>query len=182
MKTIIEIKKAWLILIPCILVSSFIVASCNTMFVFQPSTPTPTSPPTFTASPTITAPPTHTTPTRTPTPTLTPEPTRSIPSGTPVSLFHNIPIPSDAVAAEGQPKDRWYVYVTEVDQDIVLEYYLQRLPAIGWEIDWVSENDKGGYIIYRKNVLDFIYIYEDQERSLTFVDIFLSTGSPSLNP
>jgi hypothetical protein len=99
-----------------------------------------------------------------------------------VSLFHNIPIRSDAKGAEGQPEDRWYSYVIEVDQDLILDYYLQRLPSIGWEIDWVSENDKGGYIIYRKDVLDFIYIFEDSERGLTFVDIFLSTGSPSLSP
>ena len=99
-----------------------------------------------------------------------------------MSLWHNIPIRSDAVAAEGQVEDRWYTYVTPTDQDLVLNYYLQRLPSIGWEVDWVSPNDHGGYIIYRKNVFDFIYIFEDEERGVTFVDIFLSTGSPSLNP
>lgn len=86
------------------------------------------------------------------------------------------------MAAEGQPEDRVYTYITEVNQDLVLNYYLQKLTSYGWEIDGFSENDKGGYIIFRKNVLDFIYIYEDQERGVTFVHIFLSTGSPSLNP
>ena len=99
-----------------------------------------------------------------------------------MSLWNRLPILPDALAAEGRLEDRWYSYVTEVDQDLVLNYYLQKLPSYGWQIDWVSENDNGGYIIYRKNVLDFIYIYEDQERGVTFVDIFLSTGSPSLNP
>jgi hypothetical protein len=99
-----------------------------------------------------------------------------------VSVFHHIPIRSDALAAEGQPDDRWYSYVIDVDQDLVLDYYLERLPSNGWEVDWVSPNDHGGYIIYRKDVLDFIYIYEDEERGLTFVEIFLSTGSPSLAP
>ncbi len=183
MKTDHEVKNTWLTLIAIILGSNMLLASCNVMSLFQPSTATPTNFPTITASPTVTASPTRTsTPTQTSTPTSTPEPTRSIPSGTPVSLFHHIPIRFDAVAAEGQPEDRWYTYVTEVGQDLVLDYYLQRLPSNGWEIDCVSENDHGGYIIYRKNVLDFIYIFEDKERSVTFVEIFLSTGSPSLNP
>lgn len=99
-----------------------------------------------------------------------------------MSIWHRIPIRSDALAAEGRVEDRWYTYVTEADQDLVLEYYLQRLPSNGWEIDWVSPNDEGGYIIYRKNIMDFIYIFEDEGRNLTFVLIFLSTGSPSLNP
>ena len=183
MKTNMETRNAWLALLACILGSSLLVVGCNGKSAFQLRTPTPTNSPTYTASPTVTASPTRTSrPTRTSTPTLTPEPTRSIPSGTPVSLFHNIPIRSDAVAADGQPEDRWYSYITEVSQDLVLDYYLQRLPSRGWEVEWVSENDKGGYIIYRKNVLDFIYIFEDQERGLTFVEIFLSTSSPSLNP
>jgi hypothetical protein len=183
MKAHVAARNTWLALIAFILGNSMLVLACNVMSVFQPSTPTPTNSPTFTASPTITASPTLTsTPTQTPTPTSTPEPTRSIPSGTPVSMFHHIPIRSDAVAAEGQPEDRWYSYVTVVDQDLVLDYYLQKLPSYGWEIDWVSPNDKGGYIIYRKNILDFIYIFEDKDRELTFVEIFLSTGSPSLNP
>ena len=183
MKTSIAVKNTWFALMICILGSSLLVLACNITSVFRPSTPTPTNSPTYTASPTITPSPTRTsTPTRTPTPTLTPNPTRSIPVGTPVSLFHKIPIRSDAVGADGQLEDRWYIYVTEVDQDLVLDYYLQRLPSTGWEIDWVSENDEGGYIIYRENVLDFIYIFEDHELGVTFVEIFLSTGSPSLNP
>jgi len=183
MKTNNEVKNTWLAVIAFVLGSSMLVLACNVTSVFQPSTATPTNTPTFTASPTVTASPTRTsTPTRTPSQTPTPEPTRAIPSGTPVSAFHHIPIRSDAVGAEGQPEDRWYTYVTEVDQDLILDYYLQRLPSVGWEIDWVSENDHGGYIIYRKNVLDFLYIFEDEERGVTFVEIFLSTGSPSLNP
>lgn len=39
---------------------------------------------------------------------------------------------------------------------------------------------KASTMIYRKDVLDFIYIYEDGH--LTHVTIFLSSGSPSLNP
>ena len=183
MKTHIAARNTWLVVLPLLLGISMVLLSCNITSVFKPSTPTPTNSPTFTASPTITPSPTRTnTPTRTSTPTSTPQPTLAIPSGTPVALFHHIPIRSDAIAAEGKPEDRWYTYVTEVDQDLVLDYYLQRLPSNGWEIDWVSENDKGGFIIYRKNVLDFIYVFEDEERGVTFVEIFLSTGSPSLNP
>lgn len=99
-----------------------------------------------------------------------------------MSFWNHIPIRSDALAAEGRPEDRWYSYVTHTDQDLVLNYYLQKLPSYGWEIDWVSPNDHGGYIIYRKNVLDFIYIFADEDRGMTFVEIFLSSGSPSLNP
>lgn len=99
-----------------------------------------------------------------------------------MALWHEIPIRSDALAADGPAEERWYTYVTETDQDLVVKYYLDRLPAAGWEIDWVSPNDQGGYIIYRKNVLDFIYIFEDQERGLTFVDIFLSSEGLPLDP
>jgi hypothetical protein len=183
MKTNIAAKNSWLARIAFVLGSSMLVLACNAASVFQPSTATPTVSPTLTVSPAVTASPIPTnTPTRTPAQTPTPEPTRSIPSGTPMSLWHHIPIRSDAVAAEGQLEDRWYTYVTQTDQDLVLKYYLQRLPSSGWEIDWVSPNDHGGYIIYRKNVLDFIYIFEDEERGVTFVEIFLSTGSPSLDP
>jgi hypothetical protein len=99
-----------------------------------------------------------------------------------MSVWNRIPILPDASSAEGKPEDRWYSYVTKSDQDKVLEYYLQQLPRYRWEIDWISPNDDGGYIIYRRNVLDFIYIFEDKDRGVTFVEIFLSTGSPSLNP
>jgi hypothetical protein len=156
MKTNHAVKNTWLALLAYILGSSTLVLACNVTSMFQPSTATPSNSPTFTASPTATASPTRTdTPTRTPTKTATPEPTLSIPSGTPLSLWHHIPIRSDAVAAEGRVEDRWYTYVTHADQDLVLDYYLQRLPSSGWEIDWVSENDKGGYIIYRKNICNW---------------------------
>lgn len=183
MKTHIAATNNRLTTIIFALAGSMFALSCNTMSILQPSTATPTNSPTLTASPTNTPTPTITiTPTWTPTRTPTPTPTRSIPSGTPVSKWHNIPIRSDALAAEGGVEERWYTYVTEADQDLVLDFYLEKLPPIGWEIDWVSPNDQGGYIIYRKNVLDFIFIFEDQERGLTIVSIFLSTGSPSLNP
>jgi hypothetical protein len=99
-----------------------------------------------------------------------------------MSVWNRIPILPDASSAEGRPEDRWYSYVTHSNQDTVLDYYVQQLPRYRWEIDWVSPNDNGGYILYRKNVLDFIYIFEDKDRDVTFVEIFLSTGSPSLNP
>jgi hypothetical protein len=96
-----------------------------------------------------------------------------------MARWHHLPIPPDAQSAEGKPEERFYSFVTKSDQDQVLDYYLEQLPRYGWEIDWVSPNDEDGYIIYRKEVLDFIYIYENDD--LTFVNIFLSTGSPSLN-
>jgi len=180
MKTHIAGKNTWLALIPFILGSSMVALACNITSVFQPSTATPTMTPTFTASPTVTPSPTSTkTPTRTPTLTPTSEPTESIPSGTPMALWNHIPILPDALAAEGRPEDRYYRYITHTDQDKVMDYYLQQLPRYGWEVDWVSPNDHGGYIIYRKEIFDFIYIYEDGD--LTFVTIFLSSGSPSLN-
>ena len=101
-----------------------------------------------------------------------------MPSGTPVSIWNNIPILPDALAGEGLPEDYYYRYVTNMSQEEVLDYYLQQLPLYNWEIDWVSPNDKGGYIIYRKNSWDFIYIYEDGD--LTYVEIGLTASSPSL--
>ena len=181
MKTFIEGKNTGLALLLGFLGISMIVLSCNITSVFQPSTPTPTVTSTFTATSTVTPSPTFTnTPTRTPTRTPTPEPTRSIPSGTPMSVWNRLPILPDALAADGLPEDRWYSYITPTDQDEVLDYYLQQLPVYGWEIPWVTPNDHEGYIIYRENALDFIYIFEDGD--LTYVDIWLSTGSPSLNP
>ena len=172
-------SKQRLTLILLVLGIGMAVLSCNTTSVFQPNTPTPTIPPTFTASPTVTPSPTSTkTPTQTPTRTPTPEPAESMPSGTPVSIWNNIPILPDALAGEGLPEDHYYRYITNTDQEKVLDYYLQQLPLHNWEIDWVSPNDKGGYIIYRKNAWDFIYIYE--EGDLTFVEIGLTASSPSL--
>jgi len=161
---------------------SLLISACGPGQMFGPTfTPTPTNTPTVTPTFTPTSTPTKKpTSTETPTQTPTPEPTLSIPSGTPMSLWNHIPILPDALAAEGRPEDRWYSYTTHTDQDIVLDYYLQQLPLYNWEIEFVSPNDKGGYIIYRKNVLDFIYIFEDGD--LTFIEIFLSTGSPSLYP
>src|ERR1044071_656830 len=182
MKTNNAAKNAWLALIALILGSSLPEIACNAASVFLPNTATPTPTSTFTASPTVIPSPTSTnTATRIPTRTLTPEPTIPIPSGTPMSVWNHIPILPDASSAEGKPEDRWYSYGTQSDQDKVLEYYLQQLPRYQWEIDWISPNDKGGYIIYRKNVLDFIYIFEDKDWGVTFVEIFLSTGSPSIN-
>lgn len=86
----------------------------------------------------------------------------------------------NALSAEGLPEERVYTYVTHSGQERVLDFYMEELPRLGWEVDWVSPNDEGGYIIYRKDVLDFIYISEQGD--LTFVTIFLSPGSPSLNP
>jgi hypothetical protein len=185
MKTNIAAKNTWLAIMALILGSSLPGIACNAASVFLPNTFTPTLTFTFTASPTVTSSPSPTstnTPTRIPTRTLTPEPTLSIPSGTPLSVWNRIPILPDASSAEGRPEDRWYSSVTHSNQDTVLDYYVQQLPRYRWEIDWVSPNDNGGYIIYRKNVLDFIYIFEDKDRDVTFVEIFLSTGSPSLNP
>ena len=172
-------SKRRLTLILLVLGISMAVLSCNTPSVFQPNTPTPTIPPTFTASPTVTPSPTPTkTPTQIPTRTPTPEPAESMPSGTPVSIWNNIPILPDALAGEGLPEDHYYRYITNTSQEKVLDYYLQQLPLHNWEIDWVSPNDKGGYIIYRKNAWDFIYIYE--EGDLTYIEIGLTASSPSL--
>lgn len=181
MKTHIAAKNTWFAFFLGFLGVSISVLSCNITAVFQPSTPTPTMTSTFTATSTVTPSPTSTnTPTRTPTQTSTPEPTRSIPSGTPMAFWNRLPILSDALAADGVPEDRWYSYITHTDQDTVLDYYLEQLPRYQWEISWITPNDHGGYIIYRENVLDFIYIFEDGD--LTYIDIWLSTGSPSLNP
>jgi hypothetical protein len=183
MKTHVVAINTWFALIAFILGSSMLALACNVTSVFQSSTPTPTITSTVTATPTVTASPTPTkTPTRTPTPTLTPEPTLSIPSGTPMSRWNRLPILPDALSADGIPEDRWYIYVTHSDQDKVLDYYLQQLPRYKWEISWITPNDNGGYIIYRKDLLDFIYIFEDRDRDLTFVELWLSTGSSSLNP
>ncbi|MFN8398765.1 MAG: hypothetical protein U0X74_02025 [Anaerolineales bacterium] len=100
-----------------------------------------------------------------------------------MSTWNHIPILTDALAAEGNPEDKWYSYITQTDQDNVLDYYLQQLPAYGWEIAWVTPNENGGYIIYREDIFeDFIYIFEDKEHKLTFVKIYISRGSPSRNP
>ena len=181
MKTNISTKNIWPILIVFMFGSGLVSLACDLTTVFQPSTPTPTPTSTLTASPTVTPSVTFTeTPTLTPTDTPTSPPTQAIPSGTPMARWHNLPIMHDAVAAEGEPDDRVYIYVTHADQDEVLQYYLVQLSRYGWEIDWTSPNDREGYIIYRKNVLDFIYIFEQGD--LTFVNMFLSTSSPSLNP
>jgi hypothetical protein len=187
MKTRVAVKNTWFAMIVFILGSNMLVLACKVTSVFQPSTATPTYTPTFTASPTVTASPTSTatptrTPTRIPTRTPTPEPTFPVPSGTPMSIWNRIPILPDALSAEGLPEDRWYSYVTHSDQDKVLDFYIQQLPRHKWEISWISPNDHGGYIIYRRDVLDAIYIFEDKDRDLTFVEIWISTGSPSLNP
>lgn len=174
-------KNTWLILMPFVLGINIAVLSCNITSVFQPSTPTATITltPTLTATATVTPSPTVTeTPTHTPTRTPTLTPTVSIPSGTPMAKWNNLPIMSDALAAEADTQ--YYRYITEMDQDKVLEYYLQQLPRYHWEVEWVSPNDHGGYIIYRKSYFDFIYIFED--RDLTFVTLILSSSSPSLNP
>lgn len=62
----------------------------------------------------------------------------------------------------------------------MLEYYRRQLPSYGWEIPWITPNDHGGYIIYRDGVLDFIYIFEQDD--LTFVLIWIAASSPSMNP
>lgn len=181
MKAHITRKNTWLALYPFVLGLSVVTLSCNITSVFKPSTPTPTITPTFTGTSTVTPSPTSSeTPTRTPSRTPTPEPTEVIPAGTPMSIWNNIPILSDALAGESQVEDRFYRYITHTSQDEVLDYYLEQLPHYNWDIDWVSPNDEGGYIIYRKNILDWVYIFE--EGDLTFVNIFLSSGSPSLNP
>lgn len=76
--------------------------------------------------------------------------------------------------------ERGYYYITTDSQEDVLFFYTKQLPLNNWAIDWIFPNDNGGYIIYRKEVLDFIYIYEEDD--FTHVLIFLSSGSPSLNP
>ena len=172
---------------------SLLLASCSGGGLFSflhtatptaTSTPTPTLTPTSTATstPTLTATPTAThtaTPTASPTrrPTNTPRtptltPTTSLPSGTPMPLWCNVPIPREAIAAESVETCRWYSFITTLDQDAVLDYYLLYLPYYDWDVDWISPNDNGGYIIYREGIFDFIYIYEDG--GYTHVDIFLA--------
>ena len=103
------------------------------------------------------------------------------PISTPVSPADHFPILSDAVSVEGILVGRWYSYTTATDQEQVLEYYRQQLPLYHWDIAHVVyPNDHLGYIIYRQKYSDFIYIYEDQDLSLTYVEIFLSPDSPSL--
>ena len=181
MKTLFAGKNTRPALFSFVLGISIVMLSCNITSVFQPSTPTSTTAPTFTATSTETPSPTSTpTSTQTLGRTPTPEPTEVIPSGTPMSLWHNLPILADALAGELQVEDRYYRYITHTSQDEVLDYYLEQLPRYNWDIDWVSSNDEGGYIIYRKSISDWIAIFE--EGDLTFVIIFLSRGSPSRNP
>ena len=84
-----------------------------------------------------------------------------------------------AIAGE-EAGERFYSYIIATSQERVRDYYLEQLPRYCWTVDWVSSNDRGGYIIYRQNVFDFIYIF--QVEGITYVHIFLSAYSPSLNP
>ncbi|MCB9135597.1 MAG: hypothetical protein H6636_09230 [Anaerolineales bacterium] len=188
-------KSLWFLVLFAI---AFGLVACDSIPGFQPTatviptttltatltaTLTPTA--TFTSTPTATKTATLTpspTSTKTPTPTSitpTPEPTDALPSGTPVTVWHHLPIMPGAIAAE-EMGDRGYEYIIAVGQDDVLDFYLQKLPMSGWAIDFVTPNDKGGYIIYRQNYLDFIYFYESD--GVTHIVIFLSTASPSLVP
>ena len=167
------------------LCSTILLLSCGATSIVQPDTPTPTITFTFTIASTQTPSPTFTrTPRPTRTPTSTPEATqtRALPADTPLSVWNHIPIRSDAIAGKEELEGYVYTYTTEVDQDLVLDYYLQRLPARGWDVNLVSPNTEGGYIIHREGYIDFIYIFEDKERSVTFVEMLLSFSSPSLNP
>jgi len=100
-----------------------------------------------------------------------------MPGGTPLAEWHGLPIMSDAIAGEEIGEDGGYSFVIELEQEKVKGYYFSKLPNFGWEIDFITTNDKGGFIIYRKEYLDFIFIYEQD--GLTHVMIFLSTSSPS---
>lgn len=190
-------KSFWFIVLFAV---AFSIGACDLIPGLQPTaTPIPTATPTatltvtltstatFTPTPTFTAtetatptPPPTSTKTATPTPiTPTPEPTDALPSGTPVTVWHHLPIMPGAIAGD-ELGERFYDYITQESQDEVLDFYLQKLPQSGWVIDWISPNDEGGYIIYRQSYLDFIYIYEESD--VTRIMIFLSTGSPSLEP
>ena len=75
--------------------------------------------------------------------------------------------------------DAFYHYVAKVTQEEVLYYYVSQLPKHGWTVDPILPNDKGGYIIYRKSSLDFIYFY--QVADLTDILIWLSPESSMRN-
>lgn len=94
-----------------------------------------------------------------------------------MAQWQGLPIMPGAVAGDEEVEGALYHYVIELEQVKVKGYYVSQLPYYGWEVDFVTPNDKGGYIIYRKGYFDFIYIYEQD--GLTHVMIFLSASSPS---
>jgi hypothetical protein len=162
-------------------------SACSGLSIF-PNTVTPTPTITVTSSytptstktltPSFTA--THTgTFTKTITITSSLTPTTTPPSGTPMALWHRLPIIRSAVSAEEIGERGGYYYITTASQDEVKQFYINKLPAYHWMIDFISPNDYGGYIIYRQGYFDIIYIYE--ENGYTHVLILLAASSPSRN-